>query len=142
LLNQINDEELFIKNIDTNSKKIYNFFDDLLSNKHKKNYKKLLPSSLITVKVSDILNIKTGVVFNDGSEYSKLSIYNSPDTNITNTEILENIVEESMFIIFTTLLTNHLSNLQSMSGFIKYYPSIENIKKSKNIWALYTSMKK
>jgi hypothetical protein len=142
LLNQINDEELFLKNINANSKKIYNFFDDLLSKKTQKiNYKKLLPGNITNVKISDILNIKSGIVFNNKLEYSNLYIINSADTNITNTEILENVVEESMFIAFTSLLTNHLVNLQSMRGFIKHYPTIESIKKSKDIWSLYTVMK-
>lgn len=140
LLSQINNEELTIQNIDSNSKKIYSFFNNLLSNKSQEiDYKKLFSEKSSEFKISNILNIKSGIVFNNGLDFSNPVIINITDYK-NNSD--EKLIEESAFIAFSTILTNHLCNLQSINGFIKYYPKIENIKKNKNIWQLYSSMKK
>lgn len=145
LLSQIKNAELNIKG-DSNSKKIYKFFTDMLANNNSSkstinnNYKKLFSDKINQINISDILNIKTGIVFKSNEEFDSSIIMNVKSNDKIEDKI-EDIIEESMFIIFSTLLISYLSNIQSLQGFLKYYSKIEDIKKNKSIWKLYTSMK-
>ena len=134
ILSQIKTEELIIKNMDINSKKIYKFFIELLSNtQNNNNIKKT--DILKKINISNILDITSGVITLPKTNFIASDIYIIKEDS-------KNIVDESMFIAFSSILIEHLCNLQSIQGFLKYYQKIDDIKKHKNIWKLYTSMKK
>lgn len=138
LLNQIKNEETKIQKLDTNDKKIYKFFVELLSNKLTVAGKKL--------NISDILNIKSGIVFKPEINYDSPDIYYIEDSDKEEIKIKEDknkeIITESPFIIFLTLLIKYLSNLQSLQNFLKQYPKFTDVQNNKNIWKLYSSLKK
>lgn len=133
LINQIKNEELNLKKLDANSKKIYKFFVDLLSNKSSpiKSWKK--------IHILDLINIKTGIIFKPETVFDSPDVYYNDSTD---TEVIDNIIDESPFIIFSTMLIKYLSNLQTIQDFLKYYPKFADISSQKNIWKLYTSLKK
>lgn len=133
ILSQIKAEELIIKNMDGNSKKIYKFFIELLSNKDNKTIKNT--DILNKFNINNILDIKSGVITTPKTDFITSDIYSIKEND-------KNIVHESMFIAFSSILIGHLCNLQSIKGFLKYYQTIDDIKKHKNIWKLYSSMKK
>ena len=138
LLDQIKDTETQIDKLDTMDKKIYKFFSELLSNKE--------PSikSSKKIKISDIMNIKSGIVFKSESVFDDSQIYyiEEKDNLNDNSETNDNTIKESSYIIFSVLLIKYLCNLQTLQNFIKAYPKFTDIQQHKNIWKLYSSLKK
>lgn len=138
LLDQIKDTETQIDKLDTMDKKIYKFFSELLSNKE--------PSikSSKKIKISDIMNIKSGIVFKSEGVFDDSQIYyiEEKDNLNDNSETNDNTIKESSYIIFSVLLIKYLCNLQTLQNFIKAYPKFTDIQQHKNIWKLYSSLKK
>lgn len=134
LLDRVKTEETKLKKLNDVDKKIYKFFVDLLSNKTS-DTKEI--KSANKLNIADILNIKSGIVFKPAIEYD------SPDVYYNESKIdVADVIEESPFIIFSTLLIKYLSNLQSLQEFLKYYSKFTDIQNNKNIWKLYSSLKK
>jgi hypothetical protein len=52
------------------------------------------------------------------------------------------IVEESIYNIYSSILLQYLGNLQSLSDFLKHYPTFESVQKNKSIWKIYNMLKK
>jgi Cu/Ag efflux protein CusF len=131
LQSQIKTEEDAIKKLDVNAKKIYKFFVDLLSNKEPsmEKGKKL--------NIADITSFKSGVIWKPEMAFGSMDLYTSDLKDDSKVDI----INESPLIAFSTMLVKHLSNLQTLRGFIKYYPKITNISEHKNIWKMYTSLK-
>jgi len=134
LIEQVKNEENKIDKLNTNEKKIYNFFVDLLSNKQTamKSGKKF--------NISDVLNIKTGIVWKPNIGFDTPDIYHSAAE--IKEEPQDGVINESQFISFSTMLIRYLSNLQTLQEFLKYYPKFTDIQNNKNIWRLYSSLKK
>lgn len=158
MLEQISIEEQKINNLNVNDKKIYKFFADLINtntvnNDEFKNAKK--------ISIHNILDIKSGILFKLENKYDDSMIYHSetPDvisniTNITEEEKgsinsekkpvskINNIVDESIYIAFYSLLIRYLTNLQSLQNFIVQYPTFTSVQNSKEIWKMYSMLKK
>lgn len=132
LFNQIKTVEDKIKKLDATNKKIYKFFVDLLSHKSPsmKSGKKL--------NIMSITNLKSGIVFQPEIGFDSPDIY----YNDSKDDKDDSIINESPFIIFTTMLIKYLANLQILQEFLKYYSKFTDISTNKNIWKLYTSLKK
>lgn len=131
LMDQVKEDENKIKKLNSNDKKIYKFFNDLLHYKNKES----TPKSN-SMNIMDILNLKTGIVFQNMLTYD--------DSNINYMEKKEDskAVDESPFIIFSTLLINYLSHLQTLNNFLDYYPTFTDVQKNKNTWKFYSMFKK
>jgi hypothetical protein len=134
LLDQIKDAETQIDKLDVTDKKIYKFFNELLSNKEPsiKSGKK--------INISDIMNIKSGIVSKIEGVFDYSQIYYTEETDSKNTSDV--IIEDSSYIIFSVLLIKYLCNLQTLQNFIKAYPKFTDIQQHKNTWKLYASLKK
>jgi hypothetical protein len=128
ILIRIKDEEKIIDNLSTTDKKIYKFFIDLLYNDTKK-------SKLVSKKVSltDMIELKNGIVFRPMKKYD--------DDTIQHLTRDQPSIDESPFIIFSIMLNKYISNLQTLSEFLKYYPSFASVQKNKEIWKMYNMLK-
>lgn len=166
LLLQIKSEEEKINKFNANDKKIYTFFNDLMSplkisstqDKTFKNVKK--------VNIHDILDVKMGVIYKPTLKYNDPTIFYAPIdktmanefssdlSNISEEKVinknntkkthhtLNNIVDESMYIAFYSILIQYLTIIQSLQDFIKQYPTFESVQKSKEVWKMFTILKK
>ena len=56
--------------------------------------------------------------------------------------ISNNIIDESMYNVYYTLLMQYITNLQSLQNFLIQYPTVDAIQKNKEIWKMYTMLKK
>ena len=93
------------------------------------------------VKKYDILNIcdiESGIIVKPITPFDTRDIYELDEKQCNNIEL----IDETLFIALSTILVNHLSNIQTVQNFIKYNPTLADIKKNKKIWQLYTSLKK
>lgn len=135
LLDQIKDTELQIDKLDVTDKKIYKFFNELLSNKEPsiKSGKK--------IQIFDIATIKSGIIFKSEDVFDNSQIYCIEEKDDSK-DTYDNVIEDSSYIIFSILLIKYLCNLQTLQNFIKAYPKFTDIQQHKNTWKLYTSLKK
>jgi hypothetical protein len=167
VLEQIKSEEEKIKKLNVNDKKIYTFFNDLLSPLKISNNKDVQFKNVKKVNIHDILELKMGIIYKPKLKYNDPTIYfSSIDT--TNTDVvvssdlssiatekmennkiterknhtLNNIVDESAYIIFYSILINYLSTIQSLLDFINQYPTFDSVQKSKELWKMFTMLKK
>ena len=143
LLDQINDTETQIAKLDTDAKKIYKFFSELLSNKEPATSGENLSAPVKSVKkinISDIMNIKSGIVFKPEGVFDDSQIYYTEEKD--NSNMSNDSIEDSSYIIFSVLLIKYLCNLQTLQNFIKTYPKFTDIQQYKNTWKLYSSLKK
>ena len=169
LLEQIKLEQENLKKLNANDKKIISFFIDLIS--PLKSSDPLLKKSK-KIDILNILDLTQGILFrpdikyNDSSLYyinindvdkstdykaqlvSDLSKLNELNTelsnkkNITTNNISNNIIDESMYNVYYTLLMQYITNLQSLQNFLTQYPTIDTIQKNKEIWKMYSMLKK
>jgi hypothetical protein len=130
LFTQIKEEESNISKLASADKKIYEFFNSLLSNKPESQ------SGYSKIKMSNILTLTSGVVYMPNGKYDSSEVLHIDDTKQTE------VISESPFIIYATILNKYLCNLQTLQSFIKQYPKFSDISLHKNIWKLYTSLKK
>jgi hypothetical protein len=128
ILTRITDEEKYINTISATDKKIYKFFIDLLYNSNK-------TSKLTSKKVSltDMIEIKTGIIFRPMQKYNDNTVHHLTIDHVS--------IDESPFIIFSVMLNKYLSNLQTLSEFLKSYPSFASVQKNKEIWKMYNMLK-
>ena len=56
--------------------------------------------------------------------------------------VSNNIVDESVYNIYYVLLTQYINNIQSLQNFLIQYPTVDAIQKNKEIWKMYTMLKK
>ena len=151
LITQIEIEETKIKNLNAADKKIFQFFIDLLNpisakksdNKDSKNIK------LINTK--NILDIKNGIIFNADNKFDETSIsYMAKSSDMVSelsqinsgTKQTMEIVDESIYIAIYSLLCQRLMNIQSLQSFLQFYPDFVSVQKNKDIWKMYTMLKK
>ena len=53
-----------------------------------------------------------------------------------------NIVDESVYNTYYILLTQYINNIQSLQNFLIQYSTVDAIQKNKEIWKMYTMLKK
>ena len=152
LISQIDIEETKIKNLNAADKKIFQFFIDLLNpvSSSKKNDKKDF-KNIKLIDTKNILDIKNGIIFNADNNFDETSIsYMSKSSdmvselsqiNNTTKQTLE-IVDESIYIAIYSLLCQRLMNIQSLQSFLQFYPDFTSVQKNKDIWKMYTMLKK
>jgi hypothetical protein len=56
--------------------------------------------------------------------------------------ISTNIIDESMYNTYYIILTQYINNIQSLQNFLIQYPTVDTIQKNKEIWKMYTMLKK
>ena len=131
LIGQIKDYADYFNTLNSNSKKIYKFFNELLQQKNisKKNYNK--------IDICNIIDIKSGYIYKQYNYYD--------DNYITVDESLDNdtnVINENIFIIFSSILILHLSHLHTLKEFLQQYSTFDEVQNHKNIWKFYTMLKK
>jgi len=165
LLTQIKTEEEKIKKLNTNDKKIYAFFNDLISpSKVTKDSGKAFKNSK-KVNISSIMELKTGLVYKPDLKYDDATVYyvdyqtKTKDTTSNLETISEeqkgsvnavkkqvpasnNVVDESIYIVFYSLLLKYLTNIQTLQSFLIQYPTFATVQSSKDIWKMYSMLKK
>ena len=165
LVKQIKDEEGKIAKLNTNDKKIYKFFVELLNNQKKipepKKAQKIHISNLLNAK-----NISNGTLFklenrcddpfvyfmeNDEEESLLASIAtpalspvvkSQPEKPSDKSSTHKTIINESPFNAISQFLIQYLCNLQALQDFIREYPSFASVQKNKSIWKMYSMLKK
>ena len=141
LLSQVTDEIVYVDSLNANDKKIYKFFNDLLSTHTNKLHTKN--------KLVDILQIKNGVVYKSNT-FDDINIYHTQsdmkddlDKLETDTKLSDvNIITESVYIVFYTLILEFISSIQTLREFINNYPTFAAVQHDKNIWKMYNMLKK
>ena len=165
LLIQIKMEEEKIKKLNTTDKKIYTFFNDLISpSKVTKDLDKAFKNTK-KVNISSILELKNCLVYKPDLKYDDDTLHYVDDQHKTENMIssLEtisedqngstnsvkkqvsasnNIVDESIYIVFYSLLLKYLTNIQSLQSFLIQYPTFATVQSSKEIWKMYSMLKK
>ena len=86
------------------------------------------------------MNIKSGIVFKPEGVFDDSQIYYTEEKD--NSNMSNDSIEDSSYIIFSVLLIKYLCNLQTLQNFIKTYPKFTDIQQYKNTWKLYSSLKK
>jgi hypothetical protein len=164
LLSQIKTEEENIKKMNVNDKKIYTFFVDLISpSKTTKDNTKLFKNSK-KIDINNILELKSGIVYRPNLKYDDSTIYHV-DTQDTSKDMvsnlssileeqnsklttkklapsLNNIIDESIYVVLYELIIKYLTNIQSLQNFLIQYPTFATIQQSKEIWKMYSMLKK
>jgi hypothetical protein len=128
ILTHIKDEEKTMSDLSPTDKKIHKFFIDLMYNDKKK-------SKDVSKKVSltDMIELKSGIIFRPMSKYDDASVQHLTKDQPS--------IDESPFIIFSVMLNKYLSNLQTLAEFLKAYPSFAAVQKNKEIWKMYNMLK-
>jgi nitrate reductase NapAB chaperone NapD len=162
MITQINTVEEKIKNMNNDDKKIYSFFVDLISPS-----KVAIDKTFKTAKkvdINNILDVTSGIVFRPDLKYNDSSIYHVKLTDThkevvsnltsisekkgqenlvvkTTTPQLNNVVDESIYIVLYEMLIKYFTNIQSLQNFLIQYPTFDAVQSSKHIWKMYSSLK-
>lgn len=152
LIKQTTDIENQINGLNSNDKKIYKFFVELLSNTKKstdyKNFKKVHVS-----KILEIAEYHDGVVYQPSNIYDDAFIYcaNTNEESLLasitssdkkNTQSQKMIIDESAYNVISQFLIQYLCHLQSLQDFIKQYPNFSAVEQNKSVWKMYSMLKK
>ena len=83
------------------------------------------------------------------SDFSQLNVVDISKQVNTDTKkqedkytVSNNIVDESVYNIYYVLLIQYINNIQSLQNFLIQYPTVDAIQKNKEIWKMYTMLKK
>lgn len=160
ILIQIKMEVEQVKKLNANDKKIYSFFNDLIS-----------PSKITkdknakTIDIADILKLSSGIVYKPNLNYDDPTLCYIDSSNKSTKEMksnlsditeeqkgnlnavknqlppINNVVDESIYIAFYSILVKYLTNVQSLQNFIVQYPTFASVQSSKEIWKMYSMIK-
>lgn len=86
---------------------------------------------------NDIILYKPNLPYDDITIYKLVS-----NESMEADDATPAVISESAYIVLYTILLKHLSNLQILEDFIKYYPTFDAVQKTKEIWKLYSMLKK
>jgi hypothetical protein len=151
LITQIEIEETKIKNLNAADKKIFQFFIDLLNPISAKKSDKKDSKNIKLINTKNILDIKNGIIFNADNKFDETSIsYMAKSSDMVSelsqinsgTKQTLEIVDESIYIAIYSLLCQRLMNIQSLQSFLQFYPDFASVQKNKDIWKMYTMLKK
>lgn len=164
LIGQIKTEEEHIKKMSVNDKKIYMFFVDLISPTNvSKDAAKMFKNSK-KIDISNILELRSGIVYRPDLKYNDSTVYHVDSKDVTVESVsnlstiseeqkgqsnttkktippLNDIVDESVYIVLHTMLVKYLTNIQSLQNFLLHYPTFASIQNSKHIWKMYSTLK-
>jgi len=142
MLEQAKIEEGKLKNLGAAEKKILSFFIDIL------NPNKPDQSKVTKIEIYNIMDVKDGMIFKPDVSYNStlISIGTAEDDMIkdltSGKHNVNTVVNESMYNIYYILITQYINNLQTLQNFLTQYPTLDHINKSKEIWKMYTMLKK
>lgn len=151
LITQIEIEEAKIKNLNAVDKKIFQFFIDLLNPISAKKSDRKDSKNIKLINTKNILDIKTGIIFNADNKFDETSISYMAKSSEMVSELSQinsgikqtlEIVDESIYIAIYSLLCQRLMNIQSLQSFLQFYPDFASVQKNKDIWKMYTMLKK
>ena len=151
LITQIEIEEAKIKNLNAADKKIFQFFIDLLNPISAKKSDRKDSKNIKLINTKNILDIKTGIIFNADNKFDETSISYMAKSSEMVSELSQinsgikqtlEIVDESIYIAIYSLLCQRLMNIQSLQSFLQFYPDFASVQKNKDIWKMYTMLKK
>jgi hypothetical protein len=126
---QIKEKLTSFEKMTTSDKKIYKFFIELLNNdKHN------IKSSALKIKLQDLPKVTSGVIVYPAYPYDVNTVNHIKAGH-------KDAVDESPYIIFATMLNQYLSRLQTMSNFLREYPTFTEVQKHKDIWRMYATQK-
>jgi hypothetical protein len=153
LLDQVKLEIDKIKKLITGDKKIVSFFIELLtptksSDEMTKKAKK--------IDILNILDLPRCIIFRPPVKYDDSTLHYIEFNNTDSEKLLAsdlskinddtkdniNIVDESIYNTYYILITQYLNNLQNLNDFLIQYPTIEAVQSNKEIWKLYSMLKK
>lgn len=142
LVTQIQQLKQNFDNLKAGDKKIYKFFNDLLSSSGKNT----IPKSATRLDVTTILGMDSYndiILYKPNLPYDDITIYKLvSNESMEADDATPAVISESAYIVLYTILLKHLSNLQILEDFIKYYPTFDAVQKTKEIWKLYSMLKK
>ena len=147
LSDEIKETEEKFKKLSTGDKKIYKFFNDLLKQKNvsalKIDTKKFVDKST-PINISEMLELNSGIIYKKYTSYDDNTITHGTVVNdeMKNDEMKNDFIEETPYIIFNTILINHIMHLQTLQEFLNYYSTFADVQNSKNIWKFYSMLKK
>lgn len=137
ILDQIKKYEDEFKKLNANDKKIYKFFIDLLQQKSTSN---ILDKKSKPISIHDMTNLKSGIIYKKYDSYDNNTVMYSDSKEDVKLE--DEIIEEEMYTIFNNILFVYLSHLQTLKDFIENYNTFNEVLKNKNIWKLFSMLKK
>jgi hypothetical protein len=158
LIESIKTEEEKISLLKASDKKIYSFFADLLSSTAPNP-----PGKYTKINILKLLDITPAIVFKSALKYDDSNIYymeSAKDFQSNLSTILEeddsktkskqlkpdiskqNIIDETVYIAYYTMLSDYLMNIQTLLNFVAYYPTFDNVQASKHLWKMYSALKK
>jgi hypothetical protein len=130
LLEQVSKIEKDINKLQSDDKKVYKFFVDLLSEKNSAGNKNTKRKPIY-----DILKIKKGTLYFD-------DVYDSNNINTLEKDNDKDCINERPFIVYSFILINYMMRLQTICDFVRYYPKFADIQENKHLWKFYLSLKK
>ena len=169
LITQIKTDTEKNNKLSSSDKKIYNFFNDLLSqkiSKPDKHIKKINITQILELKSCIIYKLEN--VFDDPFVYyessdsdkkdSKTKDSDKKDSSISNGFLYEKsestkpssvstpdinsvVINESSYIAMYSILIKHLNNIQILNNFLRYYSTFELVQKNKDVWKMYSMLK-
>ena len=85
-----------------------------------------------------------GIIYKKYTSYDDNTITHGTVVNdeMKNDEMKNDFIEETPYIIFNTILINHIMHLQTLQEFLNYYSTFADVQNSKNIWKFYSMLKK
>ena len=127
-----------IKTLPPNSKKIAEFFSNLLFVKKAAKYSNLKYKSILDIK--SLKSVNSGIVYKNLGKYDSTDFAWDPDAE--QYDELSNNIKETAYNIFSTMLIKQMSDAQTILGFVKQYPSLKDVQKNKFLWKIYNKLKK
>jgi hypothetical protein len=113
------------------------------------------------ININNILELKSGIIYRLENKYDDPTIYYSDSKELTfnlasiseekngsanaikrTTPKINNVIDESIYIAFYSILIKYLTNLQALQNFIIQYPTFTSVQNSKEIWKMYSMLKK
>jgi len=155
LISQIENESAKFNELNAADKKLYKFFVDLLnpisstsSTSSTSSASSLFsnPTSSTKINIKNLLDVKSGIVFNAENKFNEniLSVISETKEKKKEEEEREEkeLLDSPIYIAFYSLLSHQLMNIQTIQNFLSYYPDFASVQKNKDIWKMYTMLKK
>ena len=106
--------------------------------KSSQNSKSILPNTL----VSDFSQLNDADISKQVNTDTKKQVNTDTKKQEDKSTVSNNIVDESVYNTYYVLLTQYINNIQSLQNFLIQYPTVDAIQKNKEIWKMYTMLKK
>lgn len=129
-----------IKQYTAQQKKVYEFFVNLIHEKHSLKLK----TSEKKYNISNMTSIKKGAVYKIDSRSDDFIVVDSnvDDSTLKTIDNQKNatgefVVSETAYNVLYNIAMERLSDLQMLCNFVKQYPTFDAVQKNKSVWKLY-----